>query len=152
MGDIMLKSKKIIDGVFWVGAVDFSRRLFDALVPLPDGTSYNSYFVRGTEKTALIDTVDPTTASTLMTHLDGVERIDYVVANHAEQDHSGAIPTVLARGKAPRVCLYTVDPLDRDSDDILKGGPRALQLRSFRLPPGERRALLEQGGACLRGH
>jgi len=69
----MLKSKKIMDGVFWVGAVDFSRRLFDALVPLPDGTSYNAYLVRGTEKTALIDTVDPTTTASLMNHLDDVE-------------------------------------------------------------------------------
>ncbi len=103
MGDIMLKSKKIRDGVYWVGAVDFSRRLFDALVPLPDGTSYNAYLVRGTEKTALIDTVDPPMAATLMSHLDGVERIDYVVANHAEQDHSGAIPTVLRRYKEAKV-------------------------------------------------
>ncbi|MBE9532453.1 MAG: FprA family A-type flavoprotein [Proteobacteria bacterium] len=92
-----MKSKKITDGVHWVGAVDFSRRLFDALVPLPDGTSYNAYLVRGTEKTALIDTVDPATTAMLMSHLDGVERIDYIVANHAEQDHSGAIPTVLRR-------------------------------------------------------
>ncbi len=99
----MLKSKKIKDGVFWVGAVDFSMRLFDALVPLLDGTSYNSYLVRGTEKTALIDTVDPASASTLMSHLDGVERIDYVVSNHAEQDHSGAIPTVLRRHKEAKV-------------------------------------------------
>ncbi len=93
----MLKSKKIMDGVFWVGAVDFSRRLFDALVPLPDGTSYNAYLVRGTEKTALIDTVDPTTTASLMNHLDDVETLDYIVANHAEQDHSGAIPTVLRK-------------------------------------------------------
>ncbi|MEE9542459.1 MAG: FprA family A-type flavoprotein [Thermodesulfobacteriota bacterium] len=98
-----MKSKKVMDGVYSVGAVDFSRRLFDALVPLPDGTSYNSYFIRGTEKTALVDTVDPTTAATLMSHLDGVERIDYVVSNHAEQDHSGAIPTVLRRHPEAKV-------------------------------------------------
>lgn len=99
----MLKSKKIKDGVFWVGAVDFSRRLFDALVPLPDGTSYNAYLVKGTEKTALIDTVDPDMAGILMNHLDGVEKIDYVVANHAEQDHSGAIPVVLRRHPKAKV-------------------------------------------------
>jgi len=99
----MLRSKKIIDGVFWVGAVDFSRRLFDALVPLPDGTSYNAYLVRGSEKTALVDTVDPTTTATLMHHLDDVERLDYIVANHAEQDHSGAIPAVLEKYKDAQV-------------------------------------------------
>ncbi len=99
----MLRSKKIMDGVFWVGAVDFSRRLFDALVPLPDGTSYNAYLVRGSEKTALIDTVDPTTAATLMHHLKDVEHLDYIVANHAEQDHSGAIPAVLEKYSAAKV-------------------------------------------------
>jgi len=99
----MLRSKKIIDGVFWVGAVDFSRRLFDALVPLPDGTSYNAYLVEGARKTALIDTVDPTTTDALMNHLADVERLDYVVANHAEQDHSGAIPSVLEKYKEARV-------------------------------------------------
>ncbi len=99
----MLRSKKIMDGVFWVGAVDFSRRLFDALVPLPDGTSYNAYLVRGEEKTALIDTVDPTTTSTLMNHLKDVESLDYIIANHAEQDHSGAIPAVLEKYGSAKV-------------------------------------------------
>ena len=99
----MLRSKKIMDGVYWVGAVDFSRRLFDALVPLPDGTSYNAYLVRGREKTALIDTVDPSTTASLMKHLDDVEDLDYIVANHAEQDHSGAIPTVLRKYAGARV-------------------------------------------------
>jgi len=93
----MLRSKKIMDGVFWVGAVDFSRRLFDALVPLPDGTSYNAYLVKGADKTALIDTVDPTTTAALMNHLEDVPDLDYIVANHAEQDHSGAIPEVLKK-------------------------------------------------------
>ncbi|MCK4614459.1 MAG: FprA family A-type flavoprotein, partial [Thermoplasmata archaeon] len=66
---------------------------------LPDGTSYNSYLVKGSEKNALIDTVDPEKKSKLFENLDrsGVERIDYVVANHAEQDHSGSIPMVLER-------------------------------------------------------
>ncbi len=49
--------------VYSVGAIDWDRRLFDELIPLPDGTSYNAYLVRGSEKTALIDTVDPATRS-----------------------------------------------------------------------------------------
>lgn len=99
----MLKSKRITEGVYWVGAADFSRRLFDALVPLPDGTSYNAYLVIGTEKTALIDTVDPTKTETLMAHLRRVERVDYVIVNHAEQDHSGALPEVLKKYPSARV-------------------------------------------------
>jgi len=80
-----------------MGAVDWDRRLFDSLIPLPEGTSYNAYLVRGSEKTALVDTVDPAKVDVLMAQLDAVDRLDYLVAQHAEQDHSGSIPAVLAR-------------------------------------------------------
>jgi len=102
-----MKPRKIKDGLYWVGAIDWDRRLFDDLIPLPDGTSYNAYLVQGSEKTALIDTVDPTMSHVLLdrlSHLD-LERIDYVIANHAEQDHSGTLPQILARHpKAQVVC------------------------------------------------
>jgi len=83
--------------VYYVGVIDWDRRLFDELIPLPEGTTYNSYLVKGTERTALIDTVDPTKEKELLDNLRklGISRIDYVIANHAEQDHSGALPTVL---------------------------------------------------------
>ena len=55
-----MKPREIRPGIHAVGAIDWDRRLFDALVPLPDGTSYNSYLVKGSKKTVLIDTVDPT--------------------------------------------------------------------------------------------
>lgn len=98
---------KLVEGVHWVGAIDWDRRLFDSLIPLPDGTSYNSYLVKGSEKTALIDTVDPTMTDVLMRHLNelGIKQIDYVIANHAEQDHSGTIPLILGRHpEAKLVC------------------------------------------------
>ncbi|HUH79376.1 MAG TPA: FprA family A-type flavoprotein [Methanoregula sp.] len=84
-------------GVLWVGATDFDRRMFDELIPLPNGTSYNSYLVQGSEKTALIDTVDPSKEYELIANLvrQGITRIDYIVVNHAEQDHSGSLPMVL---------------------------------------------------------
>ena len=103
-----MKPREISPGVYWVGAIDWDRRLFDALIPLPDGTSYNSYLIKGSEKTALIDTVDSTMPGVLLNHLAelGVESIDYVVANHAEQDHAGALPHVL--GKYPEAkCVVT---------------------------------------------
>ncbi len=94
-----MKPRKIKDGIYWVGAVDWDRRLFDNLIPLPDGTSYNAYLIQGSEKTALIDTVDPATSHVLLDRLSqlNVEHIDYVIANHAEQDHSGTLPQVLER-------------------------------------------------------
>ena len=89
--------KKIKKDIYWVGAIDWDRRLFDELIPLPEGTSYNSYLIKGQEKTALIDTVDPTKEDDLLDNLDdlGIEHLDYIVVNHAEQDHSGAIPLML---------------------------------------------------------
>jgi len=91
--------------VYAVGARDWDRRLFDALIPLPDGTSYNAYLVSGSQKTALIDTVDPVKAAELFANLDllKVKHIDYIVSHHAEQDHSGSIPQVLARYPGAKV-------------------------------------------------
>jgi flavorubredoxin len=89
--------REIRSGVDFVGAIDWDRRLFDALIPLPNGTSYNSYLVRGTEKTALIDAVDTSMADTLLENLRvlGITKLDYIVSQHAEQDHSGTIKKVV---------------------------------------------------------
>jgi flavorubredoxin len=92
-----MKARQIRPNIHWVGAIDWDRRLFDALVPLPDGTSYNAYLAQGSQKVALIDTVDPSMTGVLMKHLETTPTVDYVVANHAEQDHSGSIPHVLAK-------------------------------------------------------
>lgn len=89
--------KKIKKDIYWVGAIDWDRRLFDELIPLPEGTSYNAYLIKGQKKTALIDTVDPTKEDDLLDNLDDleIEHLDYIVVNHAEQDHSGTIPLML---------------------------------------------------------
>lgn len=90
-------AREICAGIWSVGALDFDRRLFDELIPLPNGTSYNSYLIRGSGKTALIDTVDPSKEYDLISNLArlGVEKIDYIVINHAEQDHAGSLPMIL---------------------------------------------------------
>ncbi len=92
-----MKMRKVVDQVYWLGAIDWDRRLFDSLVPLPDGTSYNAYLIQGSEKTVLLDTVDPSMADVLLSQLASVPRIDYVIAHHAEQDHAGTIPQVLEK-------------------------------------------------------
>ena len=90
-------SRELVAGVYSVGAFDFDRRIFDELIPLPEGTSYNAYLIRGSEKTVLIDTVDPSKEYDLISNLVkmGIESIDYIVINHAEQDHSGSLPMIL---------------------------------------------------------
>ena len=67
-----MQKRKIVENVFWMGAQDWDRRLFDSLIPLPDGTSYNAYLVRGSEKTALLDTVEPLMVDKLMAQLKDV--------------------------------------------------------------------------------
>lgn len=92
-----MKPRKIKDKIYWMGYVDWDARLFDSLIPLPDGTSYNAFLIEGSKKTVLIDTVESQFAGDLMAQLDNVPKIDYVVSLHAEQDHSGSIPHVLSR-------------------------------------------------------
>jgi flavorubredoxin len=119
-----MKSIEIKPGVSWVGAEDWDRRLFDGLIPLPDGTSYNAYLIRGSEKTALLDAVDPSALSLLENHLKDVDSIDYIVSHHTEQDHSGGLPWVLERyPKAVLLCSrlaksMLVDHLQLSEDRI----------------------------------
>lgn len=88
--------EKIMENVYSVGSVDWNRRIFDELIQIPNGTSYNSYLVVGKDKTALIDTVDPTKTMELVDNLNKLDvEVDYIIANHAEQDHSGSIPKIL---------------------------------------------------------
>lgn len=100
--------REIAPGVYAVGAVDWERRLFDGLIPLPQGTSYNSYLVRGREGTVLLDTVDPSKQEVLLGNLRelGVKRLDYVVVHHAEQDHSGSLPAVLEEYREAKVLAH----------------------------------------------
>jgi flavorubredoxin len=128
------------DGVFYVGVRDWNRRLFDALIPLPQGTTYNTYLIKGKEKIALIDTVNPgfeTELENRINNVASVSQIDYVIMNHAEPDHAGAIPHILAANdKAKLVCtkmgaqaaqIYFRVPEERmivvkDNDSIELGG------------------------------
>ena len=102
-----MKARNITQSVTWLGAVDWDRRLFDSLIPLPDGTSYNAYLIQGSQKTALLDTVDPAMAEVLLAQLEDVGSIDYLVSHHAEQDHSGTLPMVLEKFPQAKVVCST---------------------------------------------
>ena len=92
-----MKARKLRDNIYWMGAIDWDRRLFDSLIPLPDGTSYNAYLIQGSDKTALVDSVDPPLKNELLSQLKDVPKIDYLISHHAEQDHSGTIPYILEK-------------------------------------------------------
>ncbi|MDO8689507.1 MAG: FprA family A-type flavoprotein [Dehalococcoidia bacterium] len=102
----MSKVIEMAPNIFWVGATDWHRRVFDGYLSLPYGTSYNSYLVRGAEKVALIDTVYREFEDTLLEKVGRVlspANIDYVIMNHAEPDHGGAIPTMMAAAPSARL-------------------------------------------------
>ena len=111
-----MKAVEIKPNVFWVGSIDWDRRLFDELIPLPDGTGYNAYLIEGSKKNALIDTVDPSKTAELITRLrDTKADVDYIIAHHAEQDHSGSIPDILKLyPKAKIVCTPKCKPMLMD--------------------------------------
>jgi flavorubredoxin len=97
---------KISEGIYWVGARDWNRRLFDALIPLPKGTTYNAYLVIGKDKKALIDTVNPGFEKELEEKISKIvdpSEIDYVIMNHAEPDHAGAIPYIMSINKKAKL-------------------------------------------------
>lgn len=94
-----MNTREIAKEIYYVGVNDRVTELFEALWPLPYGVSYNSYIVRGTDKTALIDTVKVDEVRPFLDNLKGIENgaaIDYLVINHMEPDHSGSVPEVLA--------------------------------------------------------
>ncbi len=89
--------QQIVKNVYSLKMNHWDRKIFDELISLPDGTSYNSYFIKGSEKNVLIDTADSSQKTKFLRDIKSLnfEKLDYIVSNHAEQDHSGLIPEVL---------------------------------------------------------
>ena len=102
-----MKFQEIKNGIYYCGLNDCDRRIFDELIPLEHGTSYNSYLVKGSEKTAIIDTMYPPKTNEYLKRLaeNQIGRVDYIIANHGEQDHSGSISALLE--KYPQAVVVT---------------------------------------------
>jgi len=93
--------------VHWIGALDPTLRTFDIILKTANGTSYNAYLVRGSDGVAVIDTVKEAFAGEFFTRLESVadySEIRYIVLNHLEPDHTGALPELMRR--APQAHLY----------------------------------------------
>ncbi len=105
---------ELTEGISWVGAIDWNVRDFHGY-ETRRGSTYNAYLIQD-ERTALVDTVKSTFADTLLANVDeaaGLDAVDYVVANHGESDHSGALPAVLDATGATLVtnekCVETLE-------------------------------------------
>ncbi|MBT1072704.1 FprA family A-type flavoprotein [Pelotalea chapellei] len=84
--------------LFWIGSEDPELRTFDDLFPTEHGTTYNAYLIRGNAKTAIIDTVKAKRVDEYMDKvksLTSLDKIDYIIVNHAEPDHSGSLGYLL---------------------------------------------------------
>ena len=95
-----MKVRKITESVIYVGVNDRTTTRFEALWPLPYGVSYNSYVVRGSQATALIDSVEGGEFRSLIDNFCDLGKLrcpDFLVVNHTEPDHSGSIPLLLDR-------------------------------------------------------
>ncbi len=95
--------------IFWVGVNDTQTPLFESLWNIPEGVSYNAYLIKGSQKTALIDCVSEKKAQEhfeKISQIADISKIDYLIINHMEPDHTGAIPELLK--KAPNIkIIYT---------------------------------------------
>ena len=102
---------QIADNTWAVGVKDPNLKRFDIIMELSHGTSYNAYVIKGSEKTVLIDTVKARFTDEYFANLEEVVRIkevDYLVVNHTESDHSGAIVPLLERN--PKIELFCSAP------------------------------------------
>lgn len=100
----------IKNNIHWVGQRDWEIRDFHGTeYKTTKGTSYNSYLIRE-EKTVLIDTVDSKFSYEFVQNLEqeiDLNEIDYIVVNHAEEDHSGAMSALMA--KIPNTPIYCTE-------------------------------------------
>ena len=135
--------QQMVPGIYSVGSKDKHRLLFDQLMNLSEGTSYNAFLIKGSEKTALIDTVYPPCHAELVSKLKelGIEKLDYIVANHGEQDHTGTLPELLALFPEAKIvtnqkCMDITSeflPIDKSryqivaEGDVLSLGDKTLQ-------------------------
>lgn len=95
---------KVSERVYWVGAIDWAVRDFHGY-STNRGTTYNAYLILA-DKVTLIDTVKAPFKGELLARIATVvnpERVDYIISNHAEMDHSGALPAVIATIKPEKV-------------------------------------------------
>ena len=106
----MLGTSEIKPGIYWIGSEDPDLRIFDDLFPTEHGTTYNAYLIKGSSKTAIIDTVKKKRTDEFMDKIKSLiapESIDYIIMNHTEPDHSGALGYLLEQCPTATVVCTT---------------------------------------------
>lgn len=91
--------------IFWVGVVEFDHRDFHGYSRCPDGTTCNAYLIRD-KKNVLVDTVSPGNAGQMLCRIAKTmppDQIDYIICNHMELDHQGALEEIVERVKPEKI-------------------------------------------------
>lgn len=95
----MHQNNKISENIYWIGTNDRRTHLFENYWPLPKGVAYNSYLVVD-DKVAIVDTVEKSTMDEYLENIEEIlqgRKVDYLVVNHMEPDHSGSIRSLIER-------------------------------------------------------
>ncbi len=98
----MKKALEIKENLYWVGARDYEIEVFDIVMKTENGTTYNSYLLKGSEKTALIELCKEEFFDDFVEKINEVcdiKDIDFVITNHTEPDHSGSITKIVELNK-----------------------------------------------------
>lgn len=115
-----MKTLRITDDITWIGALDPNLRIFDIIMYTEFGTTYNSYVLKGSEKTAVLDTAKHTFLESYIEKLTSVtplDKIDMVIVHHVEPDHSGSLRYLIE--KNPNIKVYGSPPAIKYLNDIL---------------------------------
>ena len=134
---------KITEGIYWVGVQNPDLRVFDVIMRTEWGTSYNSYLVKGTEKTAVVDSVKDGFTDEQFERISAVcdiASIDYIICNHTEPDHSGGLKKLLEH--APNAVVLCSKPASVFLKNIIND--------RFECRIAEDGEKLELGGKTLR--
>ena len=114
-----MSSYKIKDNIYAVGAIDWDVRIFHGY-EVPKGTTYNAYLIID-EKITLIDTVKAPFVDELLSNISEIidpKRIDYIISNHTEPDHSGSLPKLAEL--LPDTKIFCTAAADRELKAIYK--------------------------------
>jgi NADH oxidase (H2O-forming) len=115
-----MKTLRITDDITWIGSLDPNLRIFDIIMYTEFGTTYNAYVLKGSEKTAVLDTAKLKFLDNYidkLTSVTPIDEIDMVIVHHVEPDHSGSLQYLIE--KNPSIKVYGSPPAIKYLNDIL---------------------------------
>ena len=143
-----MKPVELAKDIFWIGAVDYNKRNFHGYSRSPRGTTYNSYLVRD-EKNVVFDTVDNDYAGTMfcrLAKLMPLDKVDYIVVNHTEKDHAGALCQLVERCKPEKIITSTIGKRFMEAQFDTTGWPIEVVKSGDKLNIGKRNIIFQETG------